>query len=185
MATKTPKWHADPASEKQLATIQKCLHSKAMPEDVAEMFRQKMAAGMTKGEASSLMDGLFALPWKSRTPIGRDDSTGEQVTLEPGVYESEQGIFVVKRTRDKQRLYAKKLVEINAQRATESGERVEIEFEYARGAIRHLKPEHKMDVERAKALTIRYGRCINCGRHLKAAESVERGIGPVCIKSFR
>jgi Family of unknown function (DUF6011) len=108
------------------------------------------------------------------------------LVTEAGVYETPSGdIFVVKPNREGTRLYAKRLVEINAQRATEAGERVEIEFQYESGAIYGLKPEMKMDLERAKALTIRYGRCIVCGRRLKAAESVERGIGPVCIKSFR
>ena len=69
--------------------------------------------------------------------------------------------------------------------ATEAGEPVRIEFEYARGAVYKIKPSDKMDLERAKALTIRYGRCIVCGRKLKARVSVEQGIGPVCIKSFR
>jgi hypothetical protein len=105
---------------------------------------------------------------------------------DPGVYETGDGeVYVVKPNREKTRLYAKRLVEINPERATETGERVQIEFEYARGAIYGLSPDMKMDLDRAKALTIRYGRCIVCGRNLKAAESVERGIGPVCIKSFR
>jgi hypothetical protein len=120
--------------------------------------------------------------------VAPDKPTGgrrEVQVTQPGVYENESGIFIVKPTRDKQRLYAKRLVEINAERATEAGERVQIEFEYAPGAIFDLLPEHKMDLERAKALTIRYGRCIVCNTPLKAAESVERGIGPVCIKSFR
>lgn len=105
---------------------------------------------------------------------------------DPGVYELPNGaIYVVKPNRAKTNVYAKRLVEINAERATEAGTRVEIEFEYEAGAIRKIRPEHRMDIERAKELTIRYGRCINCGRTLKAAESVERGIGPVCIKSFR
>lgn len=108
----------------------------------------------------------------------------ERVT-EPGVYENDEGIFVVKYNRARTRLYAKRLVEINAQRATEVGERVNIEFVYAPGVIYRLRPEQKMDLERARELTIRYGRCLVCGRRLRAAESVERGIGPVCIQSFR
>ena len=54
-------------------------------------------------------------------------------------------------------------------------------WEYARGAIRDLRPEHRMSVERAKELSVRFGRCIRCGALLTADESVERGIGPVCI----
>lgn len=105
--------------------------------------------------------------------------------LDPGVYEVDGTVYVVKPNRQRTRLYAKRLVEINAERATEAGERVQIEFEYAPGAIYQIRPEHRMCITRAKALTIRYGRCICCGRHLRAAGSVERGIGPVCARSFR
>ena len=31
---------------------------------------------------------------------------------------------------------------------------------------------------------VRYGRCVRCSRHLKAAQSVVQGIGPVCVKYF-
>jgi hypothetical protein len=41
-----------------------------------------------------------------------------------------------------------------------------------------------MPKARAIEFTTRYGKCIVCGRHLKAAKSVEAGIGPVCIKYF-
>lgn len=54
-------------------------------------------------------------------------------------------------------------------------------WEYAAGAIRDLRPEHRMTVERAKELSVRFGRCIRCGALLTADESVERGIGPICI----
>ena len=54
-------------------------------------------------------------------------------------------------------------------------------WEYAAGAIRDLRPEHRMTVERAVELSIRIGRCIRCGALLTAEESVTRGIGPVCI----
>ena len=54
-------------------------------------------------------------------------------------------------------------------------------WDYAAGAIRHLRPEHRMTVERAKELSVRFGRCIRCGALLTAEESVERGIGPICI----
>ena len=36
-------------------------------------------------------------------------------------------------------------------------------WEYAAGAIRDLRPEHRMSVERAKELSIRFARCIRCG----------------------
>lgn len=54
-------------------------------------------------------------------------------------------------------------------------------WEYAAGAIRDIRPEHRMTVERAEELSVRFGRCIRCGATLTADESVERGIGPICI----
>lgn len=105
--------------------------------------------------------------------------------VDPGVYERDGVVYVVKRSKERTRSYAKRLVEFGGTRVTESGEHVEFDFEYDRGAIYQLRPEHKMPLDRAKELTIRYGRCMNCGRTLKAAVSVERGIGPVCIKAFR
>jgi len=41
-----------------------------------------------------------------------------------------------------------------------------------------------MSLDAAKAFILRYGRCVRCSRRLKAAQSVERGIGPVCMAYF-
>lgn len=107
---------------------------------------------------------------------------------EPGVYEKDGEVYIVKPNREKTRLYAKRLVELRdtqGDRITDEDERVRIDFVYEPGVVFSLRPEDKMPLEKAKRLTVRYGRCIVCGRHLKVAESVERGIGPTCIKSFR
>lgn len=106
------------------------------------------------------------------------------ITVTPGVYETQSGIFVVKFNQSKTRLYAKRLVEIGGTRLTETDEDVHIEFEYAPGAVYNLTPDDRMPLDRAEALTLRYGRCIVCGRTLKAAKSVRAGIGPVCVKYF-
>lgn len=107
--------------------------------------------------------------------------------LVPGVYRVEGDVFIVKPTRDRQRLYAKRLVELGpaqGDRLNANADHVRVEFEYAAGAIARIRAEHRMSVEEGKALTLRYGRCICCGRALKVAESVERGLGPVCVKMF-
>lgn len=107
--------------------------------------------------------------------------------LVPGVYEVEGVVYVVKYNREKTNLYAKRMVEVGAgvTRATEAGSSVRaIEFEYAPGAVFNIRLADRMPVERAKELITLYGTCIACGRRLKAAKSVEAGIGPVCIKNF-
>lgn len=106
----------------------------------------------------------------------------EPADLTPGIYQTVEGIFVVKPTKDRQRIYAKRLIETTSNRLTVSGQKRKIEFEYAPGAIYRIQPEDRMPIEEAKRLTILYGHCIVCGRFLKAGVSVERGIGPVCFK---
>lgn len=144
-----------------------------------------LAEGLAQRDASRLIDYLKRQP----RVVDETTTTTEGVpdgALTPGVYELAAGeVYVVKPNRDKTRLYAKRLIEINAERLNEVDDHVKIEFVYEAGAVLKIRPEHRMDVERAKALTLRYGRCICCGRFLKAAQSVERGIGPVCIKAFR
>jgi len=107
-----------------------------------------------------------------------------QVT-KPGAFEKNGEIFIVKWNREKTRMYALKLKETSSDRLTETGEHVQFDFEYAKGAIYNLSENDRMSVERAKELMIRYGKCIICSKKLTVASSVERGIGPVCIKYFR
>ena len=113
----------------------------------------------------------------------RNDTIDEGVG--PGVYNLPTGeIYVVKLNRAKTRVYAKRLVEVGSDRLSAENKRVNFDFEYEPGAIYRIRSEHLMGLETAKKLMIQYGRCIVCGRKLKVAESVERGVGPVCIKYF-
>ncbi len=126
--------------------------------------------------------------------IGRgasENGNGQSRTIRvegPGVFENDEGIFVVKPNRAGTRLYAKRLVELGP----DQGDRLNVEdahvrfqYEYANGAVYRLREEDRMDLDRAKSLAIRYGRCINCNAKLEVAESIERGLGPVCAKRFR
>lgn len=115
----------------------------------------------------------------------------------PGVFEKDGEVYVVKFNKSRTRLYARRLVETTTPRlkagyshhvlAMKPPEEkyVNFEFKYARGAIYNLTEADRMPFEKAKHLMIRYGKCIVCGRRLKVAQSVERGIGPVCINYFK
>ena len=119
---------------------------------------------------------------------GNGDKQEVDPDLEAGVYETDDGIFVVKPNRRRRGSTPSGWSSCTAgqgDRVNEEGDAVRIEFEYDRGAIFNIKPDDRMELERAKELAIRYGRCINCGRKLEVKESVERGIGPVCVKAFR
>lgn len=90
---------------------------------------------------------------------------------EPGLYESIDGIFLVRPTRDGKRLYAEELVEID---------RSGITVEYAQGAVYRLYPEDRMTRERAIELMRICRRCLVCRRRLNNPDSIERGMGPIC-----
>lgn len=147
--------------------------------------------GATKQNVSQMISDLLKQPVDTRElnyspaaiPTQRDVKEVHP-DLTPGVYDVDNHVYVVKFNREKTRLYAKRLVEIASDRLTASDDLVKIEFVYEPGAIFNIKPEQKMPLDRAEKLTIRYGRCIVCGRVLKAGKSVRQGIGPVCIKSF-
>ena len=136
---------------------------------------------VSKREASAVIDYLLGLPFKATEQPRRE----KPADLLPGVYEVGEEVYVVRRTKDGERSYACKMVEIGGKRLTVLGEVIPVDFEYDRGAIFKIDPEHIMPLDRAETLTIRYGRCLVCTRHLKDAKSVKRGIGPVCIKTQR
>lgn len=159
-------------TEKQLAFFNRLAAERGLPTIDA------FADDLDRRGASAAIDGLMALPRAARP------DAPSSAAVDAGVYERDGVVYVVKAARESGNLYAKRIVEIGGERLTEAGTVINAEFEYAPGVIRTLGPEHKMDYERAKALTIRYGFCIACGRHLKAAKSVDVGIGPVCRTKF-
>lgn len=136
-----------------------------------------------KWECMHRIDWLKAQPKDVQTP---DDARGDGdlSVLTRGVYERNGEIFVVKKSKQSERLYASRVVEVGGERLTEAGTKVNFELEYARGVIYRLRPQDKMTKARAAEFLTRYSRCLVCGRALKDATSVERGIGPVCITYF-
>lgn len=182
-----------PAQRDLILTL---LEERVVPQDGVDRLMKSLRISEDPEEFGlSMTKASSAITWLKRQPKHQASRDGEDQAsrarkpsaVEAGVYETEAGIYVVKRTRDKQRVYAKKLVELRdtqGDRLTECSERARFDFEYAPGAIYTLTEDDRMPLERAKELTVRYGRCINCGRRLKVAESLERGLGPVCVKAF-
>lgn len=140
--------------------------------------------GMTSRTASKSIEWLLARPRVSARGPAPAATEGERIT-EPGVFTHGGDVFVVKPNRAGTRLYAKRLVEAPSERVNDdTGERVPYELEYAPGAMAFLREEHRMELAEGQRLALRYRRCIVCGHKLKRAESVERGIGPVCRRRF-
>lgn len=162
-------------------------------EERMENVAARIENGATKRDVSKWISHLLSMPVDTRkvvqvpAPRTSDVSLAQAKVVDPdltpGVYDVDGHVYVVKFNKEHTRLYAKHIVE-SPERLNANGDLVDIDFVYEAGAIFKIKPEHKMALEDAKVLTIRYGRCIVCGRRLKAGKSVEQGIGPVCIKSF-
>ncbi len=108
----------------------------------------------------------------------------KSVSVTMGVFKKDGRVYVVKPNRTKTRVYAKEIVESPA-RMTESGLKVDFEARYAPGIIFKLTEADRWDLADAKDFLTKFSRCIVCGRHLKAAKSVERSIGPVCAGYFK
>lgn len=129
--------------------------------------------GMRWPQLSTLIDRL------KQAPLDTDE------LVSPGVYRRDDlEIFVVRWNRARTAVYSKRLVEVSGERLNEDDERVRVDFTYDPDALRTLRPEHHMTLEQARPFLIRYANCMVCGVVLKAAASVERSIGPVCVKMF-
>jgi Family of unknown function (DUF6011) len=101
-----------------------------------------------------------------------------------GVYQLDGQLYVVRPIKRTHHLAAYRVVEIGGKRLTQTDETVGFELRYARGLMNVLRMSHRLPLEAAEKLMIRYGRCVCCGRSLKDATSVRNGIGPVCAKRY-
>jgi len=96
-------------------------------------------------------------------------------STEPGYYTLDGKYYVVVKTKDGERTYAKELV------TAASGS---VSWEYKKGAVRALGALTPLTVEEAAKWGHLHGRCIICCRPLTDAKSVTNGIGPVCAKKL-
>jgi hypothetical protein len=94
---------------------------------------------------------------------------------EIGMYQSADGVFRVKKSRESGNLYAMRLVP----EATTKSER----FTYERGGIYKLTADNRMTVEQCAELGLLYSMCVICGADLTDPKSVARGMGATCAKN--
>jgi hypothetical protein len=86
----------------------------------------------------------------------------------PGIFKVGDAFFAVKRNKAGTHFYAKKLVGKS--------------WEYSAGAIYNIREANRLSVAACEALSLQMGSCCWCSRELTAADSVKRGIGPICRK---
>ena len=137
--------------------------------------------GFTKGEASEMIERLIPVANEakreraaSRIAMAAHFPEVKAQTIESitdGMYLKDDVVYKVQIAKQGSgRLYAKIL--------TDSG------FEYAPGAMRDLRAEHKMTLDQAKEYGKLYGVCCVCSRDLTDEHSIAAGIGPICAKKF-
>lgn len=150
----------DLATAPQLGFIAKLISEKCPGREVDPQ--------LTKRGASALIDELKAMRPAPR-PVVAAAPTAE---VTDGIYLVDGTVYKVQYARESGRPYAKEL-------SKETGK-----FDYAPGALRRIRPEHKMTLEQAKEYGALYGTCCQCGRTLTNEVSIEAGIGPICAGKF-
>lgn len=135
--------------------------------------------------AEEAEDGESLAPSKPRDyvdPRATAERPFDSETLEDGFYVYNGIVYKVIRAvvQGSGRKYAKKL-------------QTDGRWAFARGLVKHLRPEHKMTLRQAletahlHATSVDsrlYGRCFVCGRTLTREDSIERMMGPVCAGKF-
>jgi hypothetical protein len=121
-----------------------------------------------------------------REPAGRRERAGSE-PAPVGVYRQDGRLFVVReftpQGEDRKVRYAREIIPLTAaqgDRLSQDGERVRIEERKAPGMQYRLAAADALPMAEVTALSVQWEHCLVCGRHLRVAESVERGIGPVC-----
>ena len=144
--------------------------------------------GLSPAQAKGVLNCLMA---EGNKALAASNPTaapaGTALTVEDkGVYVLPDGTIVkLQANKAKTAVYSMRWVEIGGTRLTEAGPKVKAEYQYEPALKAQVASQgRKMNLEEAKAFIVRYGVCSRCGRQLKAADSVEAGIGPVCITYF-
>jgi len=134
----------------------------------------------TPGEKATHVDCPVGV--KAVEPVAQTISVDEI-----GVYVMPDGSIVkVQPNKEKTRTYAKLWIsDVTGERLTLSDQKVKGRYEFVGGLVGQVAAQgRRMSLDEAKAFILLFGQCARCARKLSAASSVEKGIGPVCIKYF-
>lgn len=174
-----------PATDKQIAFIHKLIGEKDTghfgEDTLADLNTVKAGGTLPRKFASELISALLAAPRKQQPKAAPSPSA----ITKPGLFVAPNGeIIKAKPNQSKTRLYAMAMVGISGERLTVSGEIVNWKWRYAPGLVAQLQESWRMPFDQAAELSIAVGKCLCCGRKLKAAKSVQAMIGPVCAGYF-
>lgn len=153
-------WAPRLASDKQLGFIRSLTARKGYT------FSENDLTSLSPQDASKMIDMLQGLEDAPKPQQAGSDA------LEDGMYRMDGIVYKVQHAvNGSGRQYAKQLIQDHTGAWS---------FEYATGAIRRLRPEHRMTLAEAKEFGALYGTCCVCGRTLTDEKSIAAGIGPIC-----
>jgi hypothetical protein len=180
---------AKPATEKQINFVNSLLRQNAVEyvPGISSLDRRSISSVIQDLKSGAFEDrkdlyrkDVNAVPPESAPNAGADKFDPE--TLEDGFYVRDESVYkVIVAVHGSGRKYAKAL-------DPETGR-----WEMARGAVHKLRPEMAMTLDQALDLAKvvskdvnneLYGRCFICGRTLTDDDSIDRGIGPICLSKM-
>lgn len=101
-----------------------------------------------------------------------EEQNNRATAVRVGFYAYGAGVAEVVRNQAGTRLYAK-ILDVHTGR-----------WAYVAGLVSKLKLEDRLTVEQAAALGKKWHRCMVCGRELTNDDSIDRGIGPICLNKL-
>lgn len=146
------------ASDKQVALLTRLINER-------EWHLDAIPDPLTKRQASYLIEDGLAAPRKQ----------SDAPTAQPGYYVSGGEVYVVVANKAGTGVYAKRL-------CIEGDKFKTAKWRYAPGIAASVATLSPLSIEEAAALGHMHGICVVCAKRLTDPESVQRGIGPVCIK---
>lgn len=165
----------------------------ATPDQKNYILKHKLASvsdvlRMTYGDAHRIISGDTNLLVRENPPV--PNQSRERV---PAV-QLEEGAFYLIGTRvfrthmgSSGRLFAKELIQLGVPEEASNGIR-RFRWEYARGAIHQIRPDHRLTKEQAVMFGQHFSTCVRCGIALDPTITDRNGnrryIGPVCEKKM-
>lgn len=137
--------------------------------------------GLLFTRVSSILTALKQATAEQRAAMARTAPTAVRTVsakapraeMSEGMYELDGKIYRVKLS-NAGRLYAMLLVITDGVGG----------FEWAEGMMRTLRPEHRMTLDRASELSVRYHFCVRCAKELTKKSSIAQGMGDTCASKM-
>lgn len=160
-----------PPSAPQVSFLERLVNERQISAATASAdlatLREWLASGANKGQVDTLIKRFKGLPRR------------QGASIEIGMYvTADERIFRVYKARSGMYLLVKRL---------DGSDAAGWSYTYIgpSRALNGLKGLRKMTLEEAKGWGKKTGTCCVCAAHLTDGESIDKGIGPVCERSFR